>query len=149
MAGENRSCGAILVAASDSQGTIVNAHGLDVYALSHHKDAGNPVSTYDAGRAQAADAIIDVECDVWIPAARPDVIHETNADRLRPRLIPQGANIPITSRAEQMLADRGVLLVPDFIANAGGVICVTVCPPHAIRAVAERNASPHVPSSPP
>ncbi len=73
MAGENRSCGAILVAAFYSQGTIINAHGLDVYALSHHKDAGNPVSTYAEGRPQPAYAIIDVECDVecdaWIPAA--------------------------------------------------------------------------------
>jgi glutamate dehydrogenase (NAD(P)+) len=118
--------GAVLVAASDSQGTVVNAHGLDVYALLHHKDAGKPVSTYAEGRGQPADAIIDVECDVWIPAARPDVIHETNAARLRTRLIPQGANIPITPRAEAMLADRGILLIPDFIANAGGVICAAM-----------------------
>ncbi len=118
--------GAILVAASDSQGTIFNAHGLDVFALSRHKNAGNPVSTYVEGRAQPADAIIDIECDIWIPAARPDVIHEANVERLRTRLIPQGANIPITPRAEAMLAERGILVVPDFIANAGGVICAAM-----------------------
>ncbi len=118
--------GAVLVAASDSQGTIVNAHGLDVFALLRHKDAGNPVSTYVEGRAQSADAIIDIECDIWIPAARPDVIHEANMERLRTRLIPQGANIPITPRAEAMLAERDVLVVPDFIANAGGVICAAM-----------------------
>jgi glutamate dehydrogenase (NAD(P)+) len=118
--------GAVLVAASDSQGTIVNAHGLDVFALTRHKDAGNPVSTYAEGRAQPAEAIIDIDCDIWIPAARPDVIHENNVARLRTRLIPQGANIPITPRAEAMLAERGVMVVPDFIANAGGVICAAM-----------------------
>ena len=118
--------GAVLVAASDSRGTIVNAHGLDVFALSRHKDAGNPVATYPEGRAQPADAIIEIDCDIWIPAARPDVIHETNAHRLRTRLVPEGANIPITPRAETMLAERGVLVVPDFIANAGGVICAAM-----------------------
>ncbi len=68
----------------------------------------------------------DIDCDIWIPAARPDVIHETNAHRLRTRLVPEVANIPITARAEAMLAERGVLVAPDFIANAGGVICAAM-----------------------
>ena len=69
------------------------------------------------------DAVIDVDCDIWIPAARPDVIHAGNVARLRTRLMPQGANIPCTPEAEKALHERGVLVVPDFIANAGGVIC--------------------------
>jgi glutamate dehydrogenase (NAD(P)+) len=70
--------------------------------------------------------VIDVECDIWIPAARPDVIREDNASRLRAKLMIQGANIPCTQGAEKLLHERGVLVVPDFIANAGGVICAAM-----------------------
>jgi glutamate dehydrogenase (NAD(P)+) len=70
--------------------------------------------------------VIDADCDIWIPAARPDVIHEGNADRLKARLVLQGANIPFTAEAEASLHRRGVVIVPDFIANAGGVICAAV-----------------------
>jgi glutamate dehydrogenase (NAD(P)+) len=66
---------------------------------------------------------VGIPCDVWIPAARPDVVTADNVDTLRARLIAQGANIPITLEAERRLDERGVLSIPDFIANAGGVIC--------------------------
>ena len=72
------------------------------------------------------DAIVGVDCDIWIPAARPDVIRADNVDRVKARLIVQGANIPVTAEAEAVLHERGVLSVPDFIANAGGVICAAV-----------------------
>src|SRR5581483_4356988 len=58
--------------------------------------------------------------------ARPDTIHRGNVERLKARLMPQGANIPCTPEAEQALHARGVLVIPDFIANAGGVICAAV-----------------------
>lgn len=70
--------------------------------------------------------MIDIPCDIWIPAARPDVIHAGNVARLRTTLVAQGANIPCTSEAEAALATRGILVLPDFIANAGGVICAAV-----------------------
>jgi glutamate dehydrogenase (NAD(P)+) len=57
------------------------------------------------------------------PAARPDVVHEDNVDKLRTRLVAQGANIPFTYGAEKALHERNILCIPDFIANAGGVIC--------------------------
>jgi glutamate dehydrogenase (NAD(P)+) len=79
-----------------------------------------------SGRKLDRDAVIDVECDVWIPAARPDVIREENVGRLRTKLVLQGANIPFTAGAEKFLHDTGVLVVPDFIANAGGVICAAM-----------------------
>jgi glutamate dehydrogenase (NAD(P)+) len=69
------------------------------------------------------DAIVDVECDVWIPAARPDVLRRDNVARLKAKIVAQGANIPATPEAEKILFDRGVANIPDFIANAGGVIC--------------------------
>lgn len=118
--------GARLVAAADSTSTTVNPEGLDVEALAAFKAGGNPVGDFPGGTRRTRDEVIDVECDLWIPAARPDVIREDNAARLRTRLVLQGANIPFTAGAERMLAERGVLIVPDFIANAGGVICAAM-----------------------
>ncbi|MEQ9121218.1 MAG: Glu/Leu/Phe/Val dehydrogenase, partial [Alphaproteobacteria bacterium] len=76
--------------------------------------------------AAPADAIVDVDCDIWIPAARPDVVTMANVDRLKAKLVLQGANIPMSVEAEESLHARGVIVVPDFIANAGGVICAAV-----------------------
>lgn len=118
--------GAKLVAASDTKGTISDPAGLDVEALVALKRAGKSVVDYGQGKTGGVAAIVDVDCDIWIPAARPDVIGMENAARLKARLILQGANIPITREAELALHARGVLSVPDFIANAGGVICASV-----------------------
>jgi glutamate dehydrogenase (NAD(P)+) len=118
--------GCILVAASDSSGTLAAPSGLDIRALIALKEAGRPLREHDRGSKLPADAIIDVDCDIWIPAARPDVVRADNVSRLCARLMPQGANIPCTPEAEQALHERGVLVVPDFIANAGGVICASV-----------------------
>jgi glutamate dehydrogenase (NAD(P)+) len=116
----------VLIATNDSRGTIYDPGGLDLGALIPLKEAGRPVCDYPGGQKLARDAIIDIECDVWIPAARPDVIREDNVERLRAKLVVQGANIPFTEGAERMLHARGVLVVPDFIANAGGVICAAM-----------------------
>lgn len=118
--------GAIPVAVSDSGGTIYNPDGLDVQVLMDLKAQGKSVVDYPGGEKRDADAIIDIECDIWIPAARPDVIHEDNVDRLKAKMVVEGANIPITHDAEKILHKRGILCVPDFIANAGGVICAAM-----------------------
>lgn len=118
--------GALVVAASDSQGTIANPAGLRVPDLIALKAEGKSLREYPDGEKRERDAVIDVECDVWIPAARPDVVREDNAHRLKTRLVLQGANIPFTAGAEQVLHDSGVLVIPDFIANAGGVICAAM-----------------------
>ncbi len=119
-------CGAVLVAASDSQGAIADPGGLPVAGLIALKEAGRSVGECDKGRRLDREAVIDVECDIWIPAARPDVVREDNVGRLRTKLVLQGANIPFTAGAEAALHQRGVLVVPDFIANAGGVICAAL-----------------------
>jgi len=118
--------GAVLVGAADSQGAIHAADGLDVAKLIAIKDGGGSLTDYPDAEALDRDAVVDIECDIWIPAARPDVIHEDNVDRLKTRLVIEGANIPITHAAEKRLADKGILCVPDFIANAGGVICAAM-----------------------
>jgi glutamate dehydrogenase/leucine dehydrogenase len=118
--------GAVLVAASDSGGTLADPEGINVAGLIAHKEAGRGVTEFRAGRKLSTDAIIDVDCDIWIPAARPDVLNAGNAARLKAKLVAQGANVPATAEAESILHERGILSIPDFIANAGGVICGAV-----------------------
>ncbi len=118
--------GAMLVAAADSRGAITNADGLDVSRLIAFKEAGRALGDFPDGRRLDGGDIVSVECDLWIPAARPDVLDASNVGRLRAKLVLQGANIPATPEAEALLHARGVVVVPDFIANAGGVICAAV-----------------------
>ncbi|MGB5201791.1 MAG: Glu/Leu/Phe/Val dehydrogenase, partial [Sedimenticolaceae bacterium] len=108
------------------RGTMHNPHGLDVAALIALKQSGRSVVDYEDGESLDCDAAVGVDCDVWIPAARPDVIRADNVGQLKAKLVIEGANIPITPEAERMLHDREVLCVPDFIANAGGVICAAM-----------------------
>lgn len=118
--------GAVLVAASDSRGAIADPAGLDVDALIAWKRSGRSLADYAKGQKIGKDAIVGVACDIWIPAARPDVLTVESIDRLQTRLVLQGANIPATGDAERIMHERGVLSIPDFIANAGGVICAAV-----------------------
>ena len=118
--------GAVLVAASDTSGTIADEGGLDLAALAALKAEGRALHDHPRGRKLGMDAVIDIPCDIWIPAARPDVIHADNVARLKTRLVAEGANIPCSMEAERTLAARGVLVLPDFIANAGGVICAAI-----------------------
>jgi len=118
--------GAMLVAAADSQGTLTDPAGLDIAALVALKRDGGSLADHGSGRKLDRDAIVGVDCDIWIPAARPDVIRTDNVAQVKAKLIVQGANIPVTPEAEAALQARGVLSVPDFIANAGGVICAAV-----------------------
>lgn len=118
--------GAILVGVADSKGTVHQADGLDLEELLCLKADGRSVIEYPRAEKLKRDEVVDIECDIWIPAARPDVIHEDNVQRLNTRLVVQGANIPITHGAEKVLHQRGILNIPDFIANAGGVICAAM-----------------------
>lgn len=118
--------GAVLVAAADSHGTLYDADGIDVDALTALKADRRAVTDYPHGETLDRDAIVGVDCDIWIPAARPDVLHAGNIGDLKARLVAQGANIPATAEAEAFMHERKILSVPDFIANAGGVICAAV-----------------------
>lgn len=114
---------AIIVAAADITGAVYDPDGLDVAALVAHKEADGNIAEFDGGWQIDRDSIIGVDCDLLIPAARPDVIRADNQASVKARFIVPGANIGITDEAEHMLYERGVLCIPDFIANAGGVIC--------------------------
>jgi glutamate dehydrogenase (NAD(P)+) len=117
--------GALVVAVSDSGGGVVRAGGLDLDALVAHKRSSGSVTGFPGAEPSSPD-LVAVDCDVWIPAARPDVLTAVNAFALQARLVLEGANIPATREAEEILSRRGVVVVPDFIANAGGVICAAV-----------------------
>jgi glutamate dehydrogenase/leucine dehydrogenase len=118
--------GAILVGASDTGGALIDKDGLSVPELVALKDTGRPLFDYVGGEKVDRDSIIDVSCDIWIPAARPDVIRVDNVARLKTHMVVEGANIPLSLKAEQTLHEKGVIVVPDFIANAGGVICASI-----------------------
>jgi glutamate dehydrogenase/leucine dehydrogenase len=118
--------GALLVAASDSRGAVADPDGLDVANLIGHKNETGALRGYGPTQEIERDSLLDVDCDIWIPAARPDVITADNLHRLKAKLVVPGANIGVTLQAEAILAKQGVLVIPDFIANAGGVICAAV-----------------------
>lgn len=122
--------GAVLVAASDIYGLVYDPVGIDVPSLVRAKRDKGTVLGYQGDRPTFArlpkEEIFSVPCDIFIPAARPDTLHEDNAARLTARLVLEGANIPATPGAERLLFERGILVVPDFIANAGGIICCSV-----------------------
>jgi glutamate dehydrogenase (NAD(P)+) len=100
---------AVVVGAADSQGSVYDPAGLDVGALIRLKESGKSVVDCPSGEKFDPDGIIDFDCDIWIPAARPDVVHEDNVQRLKAKLVVEGANIPLTYGAEKYLHDRGVL----------------------------------------
>src|ERR1022692_552271 len=115
--------GAVGIAVSDIGGATWNPAGLDVAALLDWKQSGGPAAGFGGGTAVPRDDILGFDCDILVPAAQPDVVTAGNAEKISARVVLEGANIPVTGEAEDELARRGVLCVPDVIANAGGVIC--------------------------
>ncbi len=118
--------GAVLVAASDSRGAVYNSDGLDIEALIATKRDSGHLADHNTGVVVDRDAVIGIECDIWIPAARPNALRGDNVEQLSTKLVLEGANIPATAEAELWLHNKNVLVIPDFIANAGGVICAAV-----------------------
>jgi glutamate dehydrogenase (NAD(P)+) len=113
--------GARVVAVSDVAGGAYNPNGLDVDAVARHLDEELSVTSYPGADAVENDELIELECDILIPAAIQGVIHSGNADRIKANLLVEAANGPTSPVADQMLRERGVHIVPDILANAGGV----------------------------
>ncbi len=120
--------GAVIVSATDMAGTVYNPDGLNVELLITLMRSGRPITDYEAKGTKilGRDDFVDLDLDIFVPAAQPDVIDEDVARRMQCKLILQGANIPCTDAAEDILHERGIINVPDFVANAGGVICGSV-----------------------
>jgi glutamate dehydrogenase (NADP+) len=116
--------GNLVVAVSDSAGAIHKADGLDVAKLIAGKNAGKRVADMAAelgAKVIPADDLIAVECDVLVPAALEEMIHEDNAASINAKVIVELANGPITAEADKILNEKGVVVLPDILANAGGV----------------------------
>ena len=114
--------GARIVAVSDSKGGIYIPVGLPYKELMKVKAKTGSVVNFSGGRKIDGKAIFELAADVLIPAAQPDVINKENIDKVKAKIIVEGANIPIRGEFEEALWKREVLVVPDIIANAGGVI---------------------------
>ena len=113
--------GARVVAVQDHGGTIYKDAGLDVPALLAHVAAHGTVAGFTPAETIANEAFWDVECDILIPAALEQQITKANAGRIKAKLVIEGANGPTTPEADDILQERNVLVLPDVIANAGGV----------------------------
>lgn len=111
-----------IVAVSDSQGGVYNSQGFNVDELNHYKKDNKTVATYDKAEKKVSnDEILELPIDVLIPAALNDVITEKNADKIQAKYILELANGPITADAEKTLLGKNIIIVPDILANAGGV----------------------------
>ncbi|MET0384238.1 MAG: Glu/Leu/Phe/Val dehydrogenase [Burkholderiaceae bacterium] len=113
--------GAKIVAAQDHTGTIHNANGFDLGDLMPYVHRNGGVAGFTGADAMEPEDFWDVPCDILIPAALEGQINENRAGRIRARLVLEGANGPTTPSADDMLASRNILVVPDVICNAGGV----------------------------
>jgi len=114
--------GAEIVAASDSVGGIYEPEGIQTQELVMLKSKGKSVTDAKEGKRISHSELFELPVDILIPAAVPDVITEQNAPRIEAKLVVEGSNIASSPAAEKILHSRGVLLVPDIVANAGGVI---------------------------
>ncbi len=113
--------GCKIVGVSDSQGGVMNPHGLDPAAVSQHKQDNGTVATYADGDRITNDELITMDCDVLVPAALENQITEANAADIQAKIVAEAANGPTTLEADAILADKGVLVLPDILTNAGGV----------------------------
>ncbi|UWG47116.1 Glutamate dehydrogenase/leucine dehydrogenase [Halanaeroarchaeum sp. HSR-CO] len=113
--------GANVVAASDMGGAVYDADGLDTHAIPSYDEEPNAVTSYDAPRTLDSDALFELDVDVLIPAAIGGVLTDDNADDVEADIIVEGANGPTTTGADEIFAERGIPVVPDILANAGGV----------------------------
>ena len=114
--------GATIVALSDSQGGVHNADGIDVRAALAHKQDTGLLDGLAGADTITNDELLLVDCDVLAPCALEQVITGENADQIKASIVCEGANGPVTPEADVILDDRGVLVLPDVLANAGGVV---------------------------
>jgi glutamate dehydrogenase (NAD(P)+) len=114
--------GVKVVAVSDSRGGVYNPKGIDVPAALAHKQERGTLSGLAHAEAVTNDELVELPCDIFAPCALEQVVTEENADRVKAKIICEGANGPVTPVADAILEERGVLVLPDVLANAGGVV---------------------------
>jgi len=114
--------GCTIVGVSDAYGAIRSDAGIDPEALHAHVRDGGKLAEFDGAEAIGAEELLAIECEVLIPAALGGLIHQGNADSVNCRLLLEGANSPTTPAADEILAGKGITVIPDVMANAGGVV---------------------------
>ncbi|HEV2439252.1 MAG TPA: Glu/Leu/Phe/Val dehydrogenase [bacterium] len=114
--------GCKIVAASDSGGGVYNPKGLDPADLRRHKEHTGSVAGYRGTEAVTNDDLLELPCEILVPSALEGQITKDNADRIKARIVVEGANGPTTPEADETLRQRKVFVVPDILANAGGVV---------------------------
>jgi glutamate dehydrogenase (NAD(P)+) len=110
-----------ILAVSDKEGGIFNAKGLDLPDVLAHVGKKEPLKAYKNADRITNEELLALECDVLVPAALENVITEDNADKVRAAIICEGANGPTTAGADEILQQKGIFVIPDILANAGGV----------------------------
>jgi glutamate dehydrogenase (NAD(P)+) len=111
-----------VVAVSDSQGAVYHPKGINIRELLEHKRETGSVVEFRKAEEIPADQVLEAQCDVLIPAALASAIREDNADGIRAKIIIEAANAPITPEAAENLEKKGIFVVPDILANGGGVV---------------------------
>jgi glutamate dehydrogenase (NAD(P)+) len=114
--------GAIIMGIADYKGGILNTQGIDIRQLEHHVAETGTVDGFPGAEPITNTEILEQPCDILIPAAVASQIRDDNADRIRASIVAEGANGPTTPEADVILKDRGVTVIPDILANAGGVV---------------------------
>jgi glutamate dehydrogenase (NAD(P)+) len=115
--------GAKVLAVSDAKGGIYSAHGLDIPTLrSRYRSNVHPLHECGMGEVISNEELLQLDCTILVPAALSEQITEKNAGQIRCRILAEGANGPTTMAADRILEDKGIFLIPDILANSGGVI---------------------------
>jgi glutamate dehydrogenase (NAD(P)+) len=113
--------GAKVIAASDVYGAIYSPHGIDAKAAQEFVARNGRLTDFPETEPISNAELLELECDILVPAALENVITGANAGRLKTKMIAEGANGPTTPDADRILFDKGVMVIPDILANAGGV----------------------------
>ena len=114
--------GVKIIGISNADGAIRSDEGIDVVALHEFVEQGGKITEFDGVETISPDDLVAIPCDVFVPAALGGMLHEGNADKVQCKIMLEGANSPTTPAADQVLHDKGVYVIPDVMANAGGVI---------------------------
>jgi glutamate dehydrogenase (NAD(P)+) len=110
------------VAVGDAKGAVLDPKGLDIRELGNHVKESGTLAGFPGAEAISGEDLLELPCDILVPAALGSQIAEHNAGRIQARIVAEGANGPTTPEADAILAERGVLVIPDILCNAGGVV---------------------------
>ncbi len=113
--------GCKIIAISDISGGYYNPKGIDIPAAIEYVAKNRTLAGFDGGDRITNEELLEVDCDVLVPAAREDQITRSNAGKIKAKIIAEGANGPTTAKADKILDERGIFVIPDILANAGGV----------------------------